>query len=569
MHSIDAVVQPYIDQHAALGAAMALLRGGEIVYLGGFGVTSVEEHGAQVTRRTLFAYGSICKNLCAVLTMRLVEAGLLNLNLPIVQYLPDLHFSNADYGKRITLRHLLSHTSGLPMGGKNWGPRDPDALRRFVYEQIPYYTFLSEPGVVHLYSNTVFCIVGHIAEAVTGKVYDDLIQEYVFDPLQMNCVTYDPAVAMTYPVALPHQRGPDGELHVIHRMAYNVSGNPSSFALGSVSDLANLAQMYLSQGSFRDQAFLTASSVAEMQRIQGSRHVDAALRPLGYNYLGYGLGFQIGQYRAMRVVGHGGMIQSYNCFFQLFPDARAGVVVLTNQCDEDLLWELVTSLYDHVLDQSRPGSVAFAKPAALATPLDGNQLQPYASAYMRIETADLATFVVVDEHLMLERQGSLLPLVPTGGAQFIAEISETYRLSVAFIHNEHGEILHVMIGGEPYHPIALERTLRPDVELWQSFEGLYKDPSNDNREDLLAVRLQEGTLLIAEGTHEVPCKAISNRSFLSELGLFEFEDTASDEAKILVRGKSVRNYPVDKNLYLEDRVIRYLIDVPVVPQHVN
>ena len=65
-------------------------------------------------------------------------------------------------------------------------------------------------------------------------------------------MTYDPVVAMTYPVALPHERGPDGELGVIHRMAYNVSGNPSSFGLGSVSDLARLAQMYLDGGRFSD-----------------------------------------------------------------------------------------------------------------------------------------------------------------------------------------------------------------------------------------------------------------------------------------------------------------------------
>jgi hypothetical protein len=263
------------------------------------------------------------------------------------------------------------------------------------------------------------------------------------------------------------------------------------------------------------------------------------------------------------------MSQTYNCFFQLFPEDRAGVVVLTNHCDEDLLWKLVTSLYDHVLDLSHAEIVAFAKPAVLATPLNGNQLQLYVGAYLRVETADLASFVVVDEQLIMERHGSLLPLVPTGDAQFYAKISKTYQLSVAFVHNAHGKILHVMIGGEPYHPIELDSTLRPDVQLWQSFEGLYKDPSNFSREEMLAVRLQEGTVHIIEGTHEVPCKAISNRGFLSELGLFEFEDTDSDDVKVLVWGKAVRYYPVDKHLYVENRIIRYRIDVPVVPRRMS
>ena len=186
MKSIDALIQPYIDRHAALGAAIALLRGGEIVYLGGFGVTSVEEHGAQVTRRTLFAYGSICKNLCAVLTMRLVEAGLLNLNLPIVQYLPDLHFSNADYGKRVTLRHLLSHTSGLPMGGKNWGHAirirsGGSCMSRFLATP-----FSRNRASFTSTATRSFASSAMSPKRLPGELYEDLVQEYVLDPLQMR-----------------------------------------------------------------------------------------------------------------------------------------------------------------------------------------------------------------------------------------------------------------------------------------------------------------------------------------------------------------------------------------------
>lgn len=103
-----------MDQQAALGAAVALIKGGEVIYSGGFGTTTVAEHGVKVTPRTLFYYGSICKTLCATLIMRLVEQRQLALDTPIVHYLPDLHFSNPTYGQKVTLRHLLSHTSGLP-----------------------------------------------------------------------------------------------------------------------------------------------------------------------------------------------------------------------------------------------------------------------------------------------------------------------------------------------------------------------------------------------------------------------------------------------------------------------
>ena len=565
MDSIDTLIQPHIDNQAALGAAIAVLKGGEVIYLGGFGTTSVEDHGAPVTPQTLFAYGSICKNICATLIMRLVEQNLLNLDKPVVDYLPDLLFSDADYGKKITLRHLLSHTSGLPMGGKYWGPRDPDSLRRFVYEQIPYYTFLSEPGAVHLYSNTVFCIAGHIAEVVTGKFYDDLIQEQVFDPLQMDRVTFDPVVAMTYSVALPHETDSDGDLRVKHRMTYNVSGNPSSFALGSVADLAKLARMYLNRGQVGDQQFLSAASVGEMQRLHSRRTMIGAAHTLAQVNQGYGLGFEIGEYKSRRMARHGGMNLSNNCYFDLFPDNQTGVILLTNYYNEGPLMELVAELYDYALGIPHQGIVFLKKPPPLDVPPDHSQLQCYAGTFLRVETAELATFTVVDDVLVLERGAESTPLVPLGNDQFYAEFSERYRMPVAFSLDSNGMVRHATIWRDPYHPVVLDPKLQPDLQLWKSFEGIYKDPSNSNPEDIFSVRLQDEMLFIAEGEREVPCTTINRRCFLSKLGLFEFEDTGSATPPVLVWGKATRYYPLDIDEYKTKGVIRYLVDFPAIP----
>lgn len=536
-------------QGAAVGAAVAIVQGGEIAYLGGLGVTSVEQGGVAITPHTLFAYGSIAKNLCAALIMRLVERDLVALDTPIVHYLPDLHFSNADYGACITLRHLLSHTSGLPMAGKNWGPRDPDSLRRFVVEQIPHYLFLAEPGTVHLYSNTVFCVAGHVAEAVTGKYYDALVQEYVLAPLQMDHVTFDPTVAMTYPVALPHEQDAGGGLRVSHTMPYNVSGNPSSFALGSVSDLANLARMYLDDGVVAGRRFLSAATIAEMQRMVGSRHIEAARHSLADNYVGYGLGFQIGDYRGRRAAGHGGMSLSYNCFFKLFPEDGAGVVVLTNYGDELIVWKMVTSLYDYALDLPQAESDAPVQWYVQPTKGDGDPLQRYAGRYLRVETAEQAIITVDGDTLMLERQGKALPLAPGGNQQFFAQLSERYRLPVAFVQDRDGQVAHVVIGGEPYHPFSIVPSFRPDLALWRSYEGMYKDTSNSNRQEILVVRLQGDVLYIAEGEQEATCRAIDNRTFLCELGIFSFKDTYVPGIKLLVWGKATRYYPLDSSIW--------------------
>jgi CubicO group peptidase (beta-lactamase class C family) len=150
--TLDGIIQPYIDNQTLLGVSVAVVKGQEIVYSQGFGIANAETQTA-VTAKTLFSLGSVCKTICATLIMRLVEAGKLELDTPIVNYLPNLRFSHQIFGNKVTLRHLLSHSSGLPAFGKTRGPRYAESLGEFVHQQIPYYTFLAEPGTLCLYSN--------------------------------------------------------------------------------------------------------------------------------------------------------------------------------------------------------------------------------------------------------------------------------------------------------------------------------------------------------------------------------------------------------------------------------
>ena len=106
MVSVDAVVRSYTDDRAVLGASVVILLDGDVYYAGGFGTASVEDPDREVTPQTLYGYGSICKTICATLILRLVEKGLLNLDEPVVSYLPSLEFSNSEYGRMIALRHL-------------------------------------------------------------------------------------------------------------------------------------------------------------------------------------------------------------------------------------------------------------------------------------------------------------------------------------------------------------------------------------------------------------------------------------------------------------------------------
>ena len=166
IYELEQRIAQDIQARRMVGMALAIVQGGEVTYARGFGITSVEDAGLPITPSTLFCIGSISKTLTATLVMRLVEAGKLDLDAPVLTYLPGYAFRNPKWGQAVTLRHVLSHTTGLPSAGKDFGPRDPDALRRFVWDEIARYGFVAKPGKVHLYSNTVIVLAGHLAEVV-------------------------------------------------------------------------------------------------------------------------------------------------------------------------------------------------------------------------------------------------------------------------------------------------------------------------------------------------------------------------------------------------------------------
>lgn len=398
MYRFEQRIQDYVAAQEIVGLALAVVKGTDVIYARGFGTTSVEDGGLAVTPRTLFCIGSISKSLTSTLVMRLVEQGKLDLDTPVVDYLPGFAFSDPQLGRRVTLRQVLSHTTGLPPAGKDFGPRDPDALKRFVWEEIARYGFVADPGAVHLYSNTVLVLAGYLAEVVTGRYYEHLMRELVFEPLRMERATFDRTVAMTYPLALAHERTESGTLRTRHRFTDNVGGNPAGFGIASTLDLANFAVMHLNQGRFEDRPFLAPESLALMHAPQVNLYVPGS-------DAGYGLGFFVGTYKGVRRVSHGGMLESYWCNLSLFPEAGVGVIVQCNCGDEAKLMSLADDLYDQLL---RPSGAPTQPPPVVA---DRSRWPLHVGTYLSVRSG-LATVDVVDDQLVLARHGTVAPSPP-------------------------------------------------------------------------------------------------------------------------------------------------------------
>ena len=165
------------------GAAIGVIHEGELIYADGFGRTSAEEGGIPVSAKTLFRIGSTTKPMTGTVVLSLVEPGLLDLDQPVADYLPWFQLADQSATDAVNLRHLLSHTSGLPTAADLHSSRDPGGLEDYVRHSVPNLSLVARPGKIFCYSNPGVSIAGLVAEVVTGKRYADLVQEIVFDPL--------------------------------------------------------------------------------------------------------------------------------------------------------------------------------------------------------------------------------------------------------------------------------------------------------------------------------------------------------------------------------------------------
>lgn len=171
--------------------AVLVAAGDEIVFRGAYGEADKGE-GLHNTSGTRFCLASLTKQFTATAALRLVEAGQLDLSTPVGRYLPELR---GPVATRVTVHHLLTHTSGLPWGVEalsEKGPMDPFSTTEII-ELVSSVELSSEPGEKFRYSDLGYVIAAAVIESVTGKSYGEILDEFFFDPLGMDD-SYDESV---------------------------------------------------------------------------------------------------------------------------------------------------------------------------------------------------------------------------------------------------------------------------------------------------------------------------------------------------------------------------------------
>jgi CubicO group peptidase (beta-lactamase class C family) len=316
---LDKQVAKSLKQWKVPGTAVAILHDGK-VDAHGYGVTSLETR-QPVTADTLFQIGSISKVFIATLIMQLSAKGKVALDAPLATYLPEIKLAGDSAPQTVTLRHLLSHTSGVEGDRFEdlYGIGD-DALSRAVAE-FDTLRQLTPPGEFWTYSNNGFSLAGAVVERVTEKPFEAVMREYLLDPLKLERSFYFAHEAITYPVAVGHSQEPGKEPTIARNYPLPRYVNPAGGIISTVEDLLRFALLHLEDGTVDGKRILSKKSVREMRRPQ----IKAA------NFArAYGIGWAIYDNEDTLVFGHGGSTNGFQAQLTIVPDQSFAIATLTN-----------------------------------------------------------------------------------------------------------------------------------------------------------------------------------------------------------------------------------------------
>ncbi len=380
----DAAIADFVEAQAFSGAVL-VARDGRVEFQRGVGLAD-REWNAPNAPDTKFRLGSITKQFTAAAILQLAEAGKLRLDDPISRFYRD---APASWSK-VTLRRLLTHTSGIPsytspqfMNGPQRLPRRPEEIIGLTRDAPLEF----EPGSKFIYDNTGYILLGYVIEKASGQSYADYLQNHVFGPLGMRDSGYDVTAKVLPKRASGYDLGPNGWVN---------------------ADYIDMSLPYAAGALYST----TGDLWTWEQALFGGRVVSAASVQLmttdaGF---GYGLGLFVGGLGPRAWIYHHGRIQGFSSSLQRFPDDGVTVIALAN---------LETAPADFLA--TRLAMLCLGEPGPREVKLSAAALDRYAGDY---RSGPLTIRVTREgDHLLTTAPGEIpVRLYATPNGDFVARI---------------------------------------------------------------------------------------------------------------------------------------------------
>ena len=404
-------VNGYLKKKQIPGCAVMVRKDGEVVLSAGYGFANLE-HGVKVTPTTVFQSGSVGKQFTAMAVMMLVEEGKLSLGDPVSKFLKV----PASWPK-ITIRHLLTHTSGLGDYPETFSLQkdctEDELLKMVTAQELDF-----EPGDKWAYSNLGYLTLGLVVHKVTGKFYGDFLQKRIFEKLGMKTARIINE-ADIIPNRAAGYRLEKGELKNQEWVAPSLNTTADGSLYLTLEDMAKWDEALDQQTLISPAGFEQMWTPVELNN---------------GNHESYGFGWNV-EKNALghRLIEHGGAWQGFATYIGRHPEEHLSVVVFCNRAgaNPDYIAKVVAGYFV-------PG---LAPRSRSSTRIDPAILNSYAGDY-RLNNRLTVKMTVVDDHLETMWLGQKLFLAPESETFFFEEDSDR---TVRFIRANGGQVTAAVI----------------------------------------------------------------------------------------------------------------------------
>ncbi|MXW65585.1 MAG: serine hydrolase [Gemmatimonadales bacterium] len=450
---IDAVFAD-LDRPGSPGAAVSVIRDGEIIHSRGYGYAQIE-HGVPVTPSTVFHVASVSKQFTAMAVTMLAAEGALSLDDRVQAHLGFV----PEFEHPVTVRQMIHHTSGIRdqwqlLGISGWRLDDVITTEQILGLMSRQRELNFVPGSEYLYSNMGYTLLGQTAAAVSGRSFPEFTAARIFRPLGMDRTHFHddhehivPGRAYSY---RPAPRDEDGAEYTKAVLSYANAGATSLFT--TADDLARWLD------NFRHET-VGGPEVMEMMTRRGVLNSGDTIP--------YAHGLSIGDHRGLRTVGHGGADAGFRTQAIWYPEANVGVVVLSNVANGNpggRARQVAEVVLAEVFPEAAPEEEEDApSPAADSVPLptpDRATLAAYAGSYYSPEVDALYHLEATDEGLVARhiRHGDIA-LEPRARDEFATD--RWFMREVRFERAPDGSVPAMRVGGGRVRNLLFIKLTRP------------------------------------------------------------------------------------------------------------
>ena len=456
LEDLQADLENALDRHRVVGASAAIYHRGEITTAAA-GLTNTTT-GIELTQDTVMHIGSITKTLNTTLVMQLVDEGKVDLDAPVIEYVPDFKVADPSATKAITVGMLLNHTTGID--GEiipDHGP-DQENIRQAITRAADMGQ-LFDPGTDCSYCNTAMVVAGHVAERVLDESWYILIEDRIFKKLGLGHSIVQPEDALLHRASVGHFLNPaTGE-----QSRTSFAFLPRSFApagataMMSASDLLGFGVAHLKDGEGLNGERLLSEKSARAMRTR-----TADMKGLGA-VRSFGRGFMLGEHGD---VGHGGGGPGILSWITIQPEKDFAIAVLTNSAHGMTVIAEICNAWMKAATGSEPlPSRRYPELEDEIEPrLYAGTFEDIAAQHKVTEKGGGITFSTRAKHAFYDGMSTAptpaLPLVPVGDDAFAIKLPEALAANgpqtvMTFVNPESdGRRRHISMGGRLYRRTA-------------------------------------------------------------------------------------------------------------------